>query len=213
MSRWLFGSDTFTIYPYQLGGAGNSEGLKSGAWWFYHKLGFRPRGAAVRRLAARERARMKQRPAHRSSIATLEELASENVYFQPFGERDDVIGLLPLANVGIAATDFLARHFGADRLLAARGCEEAAAAVLGVRSQRGWSAGERSAWSRWAPVVGLLPGVAGWSAPEKRALVATIRAKGGRRESEFVRRFDAHRKLRAAITRVARAHDPDRGPR
>ena len=31
-----------------------------------------------------------------------------------------------------------------------------------------------------------------------------IRAKGGRRESEFVRRFDAHRPLRAAVAEVAR---------
>jgi len=211
MTRWLFGSDTFTIYPYQLGGAGNSEGLKSGAWWFYHKLGFRPRGTAVRRLAAQELALMKRRPAHRSGLATLRKLADENVYFQPAGERDDIIGLLPLANVGIAATDFLARHFGADRSLAARGCDEAAAAVLGVRTKSGWSTGERLAWSRWAPIVGLVPGLARWSRAEKQALVAVIRAKGGRRESEFVRRFDAHRRLRAAIARVAHAHDPDAG--
>ena len=40
--RTLFGSDTFAIYPYQLGHE-NDEGLASGAWWFYYKLGFRPR--------------------------------------------------------------------------------------------------------------------------------------------------------------------------
>src|SRR5688572_14608219 len=33
--RHVFGVDSFTIYPYQLGGQGNEEGLKSGAWWFY----------------------------------------------------------------------------------------------------------------------------------------------------------------------------------
>ena len=38
----MFGSDTFAIYPYQLGHE-NDEGLDSGAWWFYYKLGFRPR--------------------------------------------------------------------------------------------------------------------------------------------------------------------------
>jgi hypothetical protein len=32
--------------------------------------------------------------------------------------------------------------------------------------------------------------------------VQVVRAKGGRRESEFVRRFDAHRKLRAAIRKL-----------
>ena len=42
----LFGSDTFAIYPYQLGHE-NDEGLQSGAWWFYYKLGFRPREPSI----------------------------------------------------------------------------------------------------------------------------------------------------------------------
>ena len=54
-----------------------------------------------------------------------------------------------------------------------------------------------------APLVLLLPGLGRWSAAERRALAAVIRAKGGRRESEFVRRFDAHSKLRYALAEVA----------
>ncbi|MGH8130072.1 MAG: hypothetical protein ACRES3_04365, partial [Steroidobacteraceae bacterium] len=49
----VFGCDGFSIEPYQLG-AGNEEGIESGAWWFYRRFGFRPRTAAARRLAARE---------------------------------------------------------------------------------------------------------------------------------------------------------------
>jgi hypothetical protein len=55
MARFLFGSDTFTIVPYQLGDD-NHEAIESGAWWFYRKLGFRPRDPGVVRLAAREQA-------------------------------------------------------------------------------------------------------------------------------------------------------------
>lgn len=69
---------------------------------------------------------------------------------------------------------------------------------------RGWTAGERLAWERWAPLALLLPGVKRWSAAERRALAAVMRAKGGRRESDFVRAFDAHPKLGAAVARVAR---------
>ncbi len=50
----LFNVDTFTVYPYQLG-YGNDEGLKSGAWWFYQKLGFRARAP---RCAAHHGARV-----------------------------------------------------------------------------------------------------------------------------------------------------------
>jgi len=52
---------------------------------------------------------------------------------------------------------------------------------------------------RWAPLVGLLPGVSRWSAAERRALAGIVRAKGGYRESDYVRRFDRHRRMRHAV--------------
>ncbi|NOT33003.1 MAG: hypothetical protein HOP12_02410, partial [Candidatus Eisenbacteria bacterium] len=202
MTRLIFGSTTFTIYPYQLGD-GNDEALASGAWWFYYKLGFRPRDAATRRRVAIETERMKRRPGHRSSRATLASLARENLYWQPGAERDDVIGRLPLANVGLAVTKFLA----GDRDVHAHAAR--AAVRLGVRSLRGASPSERMAWERWAPLICVLPGLERWSTTERRALIEVVRAKGGECESEFVRRFDSHRRLRAAIARMARSHIPD----
>jgi hypothetical protein len=47
--------------------------------------------------------------------------------------------------------------------------------------------------------VAILPGLDGWSAGEKLELAAVIRAKGGRREGDFVARFDAHPRLGASI--------------
>ena len=46
------GSDSFTIYPYQLGDD-NDEALQSGAWWFYQKLGFRAKDRGVLRVGMR----------------------------------------------------------------------------------------------------------------------------------------------------------------
>ena len=93
--RHLFGADSFTIYPYQLG-EGNREALESGAWWFYQKMGFRPRDREVRRRMGEEQRRMRIRPSHRSSIATLKRLAGANLYYHLGRRREDVIGLLPL---------------------------------------------------------------------------------------------------------------------
>jgi hypothetical protein len=200
MLRALFGSDAFTIYPYQLGGAGNTEGLESGAWWFYRKLGFAPQAPHAVRLMRREERRMAADPAHRSSIATLRRLGGENVYWHLGTGRRDVIGRLPVANVGLAVTRMLSARFGAERAHAEPVCAAEAAVMLGLPTRRrGWGWGEELAFRRWAPLVVLLPGAARWTAAEKRALVEVIRAKGGRRESDFVRRFDAHPKLRAAL--------------
>ena len=150
---------------------------------------------------------MQKDPAHRSSIATLKVLASQNLYFHLGKDREDALGLLELPNVGLAVTDMLARRFGSDRERAEAVLVLEARDLLGLRSLFGWSASERLAFRRWAPLVAILPGLERWTAAEKRALAAVIRAKGGRRESDFVRLFDAHRKLRGAIAGLTR-EDP-----
>ena len=202
-ARHLFGSDVFTIFPYQLGGYGNPEALASGAWWFYQKLGFRPRAPRIVTAMNRELARLKANPGYRSSRATLKVLASENLYFHLGKERNDAIGVLELPNAGLAVTDMLARRFGSEREKAEAVLTLEARDLLGLRALSGWSAGERLAFRRWAPLVTILPGIARWTTAETRGLAAVIRAKGGRHESDFVRLFDAHRKLRRAIATLA----------
>ena len=147
---------------------------------------------------------MKTNPKHRSSLATLEKLASENVYLVLRKNKKDVFGRMSPGSVGLRITEYLAKHYGADRERGIRECSREAARLLGVRSTKSFSTGERLAWNRWAPLVMILPGVARWSPKDRRALVKVIRAKGGRRESDYVRKFDAHRKLRTAIFNLAK---------
>ena len=204
VTQQLYGSDTFAIYPYQLGGGGNDEGLQSGAWWFYQKLGFRARDPQVLATMERELARMKKKPGHRTPIATLRRLAEHNVYWSAGKTRDDVVGVFPIANLGVAVTDMLARRFGADREQGLTTCAEEAAELCGARDWSRWSKDERRAWQRWSPLILCLPGVTGWNAQELSDLAAVARAKGGARESDYVRRLDAHKKLRAAMRQLAR---------
>jgi hypothetical protein len=193
----LFSVDTFTVYPYQLG-YDNEEGLKSGAWWFYQKLGFRARDRGVLRIMDRELKRMRRDPAYRSSLETLNKLVPHNVYLDLAQPRDDVIGEFPLEEVGEAVTRLLADRFGADRERATRELSAEAARLLGSPPWSQLPPAERQACERWAPLVACLD-VASWSKPQRQALFEVMRAKGGRRESEFVAKFDAHKKLRATF--------------
>ena len=202
-ARHLFGSDTFTIYPYQLGDD-NDEALQSGAWWFYQKVGFRPRDVAALRLMRREQAAMAKRPRHRSTIPTLRRLARANLYYDMGQPRDDVIGELPLGRVGEAVTDAVAKRFGSDRRRAGRVLADEARALLGLRSLDGWDRNQRLMLQRWAPLIRVLPGVSRWRAADRKALADIVRAKGGRRESEYVCLFDAHRRLRSAVVALTR---------
>ena len=81
MLRRVFAARLFRIGPYALG-EGNSEAIDSGAWWFYYKLGLRPRDPAARRLARRELKRWNADRSYRSTRATLEALARWPLYYR-----------------------------------------------------------------------------------------------------------------------------------
>jgi hypothetical protein len=202
MARHVFGAEVLFVPPFQLG-HDNTEGLKSGAWWFYYKLGFRPEDPEVRRLLRSELWLMREHPRHRSSTATLQKLSSEPLFLYPGRPKQDVLAKIPLGELGLRISRLLTDRFGADREKAIRSLSHEAAQLLGVRTQRSWSTGERLAWERWSPLVVMLPGMSRWKPEEKRALVKVVRAKGGGRESDYVRLFDRHRRLRRAIKQVA----------
>lgn len=180
------GARSFSIEPYQLG-EGNDEGIATGAFWFYQKLGFAPRDAAAQKLLARELAAMKRRPSHRSSEATLRRLARAHVYWEPFAPERSWLPAAPALGLRLAGVS-----------------GDGAAARLGVSPFVAWPPDERLAWERFAPVVCALDGVEAWSADAKEAAVAVIRAKGGVAESEYVRQLDAHPQLREALTALLR---------
>ena len=199
-ARHVFGVSSFSIEPYQLG-RGNDEGIDSGAWWFYARFGFRPRDPGVVRLAGAELAKRAKNPAYRSSRRALLRLAQAHVFWPPAGARRGT--LAPTAAIGLV----LARRFAAaatNREAASSSSAARVAATLGVRSLAGFTPGERLWFRRLAPLVDALPGLDRWPASERRALVSILRAKGGRRESDFARLFDGHPRLAAAVLALAR---------
>ena len=195
-ARHVFGVTSFSIEPYQLG-HDNDEGIETGAWWFYYKLGFRPRAAAARRIARAELARIKANPHHRSSPATLRKLANWHLFFDLDPARP--CGLPPVAALGKRVAAQLARQLAHGRVDALDAASHRLMRLTGLRSLRGFTANERLAWRRWSPFVLALPGLSRWNAADRRAAVRVLRAKGGRRESDFAALFAAHSKLMRAF--------------
>ncbi len=202
VAQRLFSADTILIDSYQIG-KDNEDALRSGAWWFYQKLGFRPRDRQALRVMRGEQKRMKIDPTHRSSFKTLAQLAEHELFLDFGGARKDVLGLLPLADVGLQLSNFLAQRFGADRENAIRVCRRDAQKLLAVRNFNRFAAGERLAWNWWAPLVVILPNINRWPPADKRALVSLIRAKGGRHELNYLQQFNDHRRLRSSLRRLA----------
>ncbi|MBM5812400.1 MAG: hypothetical protein FJ191_10620 [Gammaproteobacteria bacterium] len=195
--RHVFGCDEFSIEPYQLG-VGNEEGIESGAWWFYYRLGFRPRATEARRLVARELGRIAVDRRYRSAPRTLRALARWHLFFAVDSQRRP---RLP------RTAHWLGRAAGSMRRFPSADPEQRAAAAVAEalqrlqrpRGDRRLSPAERRVLQQWAPLVLSIPGLPRWPAADRRALWSLILAKAARSERDFQRRLLRHRRLRALL--------------
>ncbi len=76
--KQAFGVSYVEIEPYQFG-LDNPDGIKSGAFWFYHKYGFTPVDAELKKLARTEHNKIKTRKNYRSSEKTLLRFTESNI--------------------------------------------------------------------------------------------------------------------------------------
>lgn len=196
VSRWVLGAQAFSIEPYQLG-EGNEEGIESGAWWFYYKMGFRPIAATPRRVLRQELARMQARPGYRSPPETLRQLATGHMVHEPragaaAGNGAQRAWLPWMPAMGLALS-----------LMPEQEAAEQASRRFGAESLNRWSAPERLAWQRMAPLLMALPGVERWSPQQRLAAVAAVRAKGGVRELAYLQKVNQHAALCEGLQALA----------
>jgi hypothetical protein len=119
LCRQLLGVECFSVDPYQLGWE-NPEGIESGAFWFYRKLGFRPVRAEAARLAALEERKIAAQPGYRTPARTLRRLAAGPAIYAETADWDAfsvrAIGLkYPFASLEALVRRFSARWPAGDR--------------------------------------------------------------------------------------------------
>jgi hypothetical protein len=199
--RHVFRVASFTIEPYQLGSR-NDEGIDSGAWWFYARFGFLPRDRPTLRVARAEIAKKRRNPGYRSGRATLLRLAESHMSWTADPARPAIV--TPRASIGFVLAERMAAEAGADRESAVAAAGQRVAAALGLRSTSGWSASERDWWARWAPLLDAIPALALWPPPARRAVLRIVRAKAQESELDYVRRYDTHPLLPAAVLAIGK---------
>jgi hypothetical protein len=200
--RAWYGCARFVVEPYQFG-AGNAEGLRSGAFWFYWRLGFRPVEARLRAIAAREFARLKRQRGARSPLPLMRELTGADLALDlaplPAEQRVEA------GSLAFAVSRWVAHAHAGDRAAAQSDALKRVRAALDVLDEELWPEAERAAFRSLSLLVGLIAGLAQWSAPDKAACVALMRAKGAAEDRPYFLGLAAHARLPAALARVARA--------
>lgn len=192
----LTGCTRFIANSYQFG-ADNNEALRSGAFWFYYRLGYRPVSREIRELARRSYRT-------RNDVKLLRRLASCDMHLTLPGARpSELFEERWLETSSLLATGVLNAAGERTRGDAAQRVATRLAKDIGIRSFTRWSPAERNAFERIAPLV-TIADPENWSATNKRLLRDLLRAKGGAREAGFARRLGQHRPLLAALRRCCR---------
>jgi hypothetical protein len=201
--RRIFNMRTVVVDRYQLGHE-STEALRSGSFYFYHRLGFRPRDPGVVRVLAGERAKIAADPSYRSPIPVLKLLAADEVFLTLPGGLAAPDKRLRATDVSALVARMITREFGGDRSLATRATTERVGRILGATRRAGWPGAERRAFARMALVAALIPDLVAWPPAERRALLAVMRARGGASEMNYARRLDGHAHFRRSLEALAR---------
>jgi hypothetical protein len=101
------------------------------------------------------------------------------------------------------ATKALAAAGGRTRKAAANRVADRLAGDLGIRSFGNWSASERNAFKRIAPIAAAASPKT-WSTDARCSMRELLRAKGGDSEANYARLLGQHKQFLAALRKACR---------
>lgn len=204
--RARFAARRFLVEPYQFG-ADNREGLRSGAFWFYYRLGFRPVLPSLVELARAEFARIQADRTYRSALGVMRRLARADVELRLAGADEAGPSADPY-RLSAAVSGWIGREFAGDREAALSASLQRVTKALDARDLEKWPAGERHAFRALCPLIAMIPGLQRWPARDRRACLTLVRAKGARDETRYFTLLLRHRRLREALAHIASARAP-----
>ncbi len=205
----LFACIRFIANPFQFGSE-NDEALRSGAFWFYYRLGYRPVLEPVRKLAQRESIRIRRDKSYRCELPILRRLASCDMHLTLPGARaGDLFHERWIETSSLLATRELAAAGGATREESERRVVATVSRDLRLRSTKRWSKQEQAAYRQIAPIVAAAK-PATWSGPAKESMRKLLRAKGSPSEAPYARLLSEHQTFLSALRSSCQAEEKSR---
>jgi len=188
--RKLTGVSAFSLDPYQIGHE-NEEGIESGAFWFYRKLGFRSTRKSIQTLTRHEEEKIVSRKNYRTSAATLRRLAEAPMIFELDQVHEGDWDRFQIRNIGFAVQRLMATRFNGD----SQRMRNHAADF--VRNNPGISnVGDM------AVALLLIDDLKRWSDDDKESLKRILQAKTTGTEAKYLQLMHKHSRLREAIIRL-----------
>jgi hypothetical protein len=201
LMRQLLGVSVFSIDPYQVGHE-NEEGIESGAFWFYRKLGFRPVKPELLKLTEREEAKVASSSGYRTSAATLRKLAAGHMLFELSPTQSEMCwDNFEVRNVGLAVQQRMARKHGGDAEGIRHDSVQMVARALRI-NRRSWNKFELGALENLSLVLASDPDFARWTSAQRDLATRIIRAKAGSEEAIYLKLMQKHAAFRDVLMRL-----------
>jgi len=197
--KHLTGVTAFTLDPYQIG-FDNEEGIESGAFWFYRKLGFRSMSGEIQKLTKNEEEKIAKRKNYRTPATTLRKLAAAPMILELDDSKKGDWDHFQLRQMGFAVQRLMAEEYGGDAERMRQSATGTIAATLGIDTYI-----EAKALQEFGLVLLLVRGVNDWDSADKDLLKRIIQAKGSSEETRYLRLMQKHARLRAAIIKLGSA--------
>jgi len=197
LMRQLLGVTVFSIEPYQIGHE-NEEGIDSGAFWFYRKLGFRPVRRELMSMTLAEEKKMASDPRYRTSGRTLRKLASGYMLFELPDATTGDWDRFEVRNVGLSVQRRMAREFNSDP-------EKIRDASWDFvrRSFRISTPPKREKPAEdLALVLAMDPELWRWSKTEKELAAKILTAKASADEATYLKQMQKHARFRSVLIKL-----------
>jgi hypothetical protein len=198
--RRLFGVSAFTLDPYQIGHE-NEEGIESGAFWFYRKLGFRPTDPRIEKLTEDEERKIAGSSTYRTSARTLRRLAAGPMIWEfDEGRRGDW-DRFQVRNIGFNVQRQMAKRYGGDAERMRQDSLQKLTRWLGQSLKRSGELEQKTLLELAVPLA-LIPDLDRWSGAEKKLLVHILGAKVKGDEARYLKLMQKHERLRSAMIKL-----------
>lgn len=197
-----FKPDYFIAEPYQIG-RGNPEGIASGAFWFYYKLGFRSLTHSHRLFASKEFDKLSSGKRKKTPKKTLEKLVEDEMVLAI--NKNIVISKTKFDTMQLSAsiTHFIRNKFNGNLEKAIQQSLSTLMTELNIKNKEYFLSltpgVESIALSLFAA-----GGIKLWSKKEKGLLLDLIEEKSFGTDSNYAKKLNAHKSLLRLLQKLSK---------
>ena len=188
----------FVVKPYQFG-KGNSEGLRSGAFWFYYKLGFRPTDEAIKKIAEAEYKNIEGNKSYRTPRPLLKSFTGSNMEWKLEKRQFEVYDA---EKISVAVTNMIRDRFAADREEATKTCLRELSCLPGFKKSFPMLMFEKSIWANWSLLFACLPNEKNWNKMERKQFLQLIKLKIAGKEKDFILALQHHKAFWSSVKKL-----------